>query len=177
MPAASPASPAISAAAISSSSAASPPFPLRRRGRRAGRAGRAVQIASLTGVTSSTRIGEPLVLGDLPLGLLQLRPGFQVHVHGLAADAPGQVVLRPVTAVPGLRAGAVRLAALTPHHVQRAPPEVPDLGDQGEQLGAAALQPRQVTPGEVSHVRPPSLSDNITQTSRVTCLVTKHLTI
>jgi hypothetical protein len=43
---------------------------------------------------------------------------------------------------------------------------IPDLRDQAEQLGAAALQPRQVTPGEISHARLPSLSDNITQASR-----------
>ncbi len=155
MPAASPASPVISAAAISSRSSESPPLPLRRRGRRAGqrRPRRADRLADRRHLLH--QIGEPPVLGDFPLGLLQFRPGFQVHVDGLAADAPRQVVLRPVTAVPGLRAGAVRLAALAPHHVQRAPPEVPDLGDKGEQLAAPALQPRQVTPGEVSHVRPP----------------------
>jgi hypothetical protein len=84
------------------------------------------------------------VLGDLGPRLLQLRPRLQVHIHGLATDAAGQVPLRPMPAVPRLRARTVRLAAFAPHRVQRAPPEVPDLGDQAEQLGAAALQPCQV---------------------------------
>jgi hypothetical protein len=103
--------------------------------------GRADRLAHLAHLLD--QISEPLVPGHLPLGFLQLRPGFQVHVHGLAADAAGQVVLRPVPAVPQPRALAVRLAALTPHRVQLAPPEVRDLGDQGEQLSAAPLQPRQ----------------------------------
>src|ERR1700727_417772 len=52
--------------------------------------------------------------------------------------------MAPVT---GLRAGAVRLAVLAPHRVQRPPPEVACLRDQGEQLSAAAVEPRHVTPG------------------------------
>jgi hypothetical protein len=154
MLAASPASPVISAAAISSSWAASPPFPPRPGRHRPGRADRLAHLAHLLHQEL-----KPLVLGNLPLGLLQLRPGLQVHVHRLAADAPGQVVLRTVPPVAGLRALAVRLAALAPHRVQRAPPEVPHLGDQPEQLGTAALQPRQVTSGEVGHGHLRILSD------------------
>ena len=168
MPAARPASLPTSAAAISSIRAASPPFPSGRRGSRAGdRSGRADRLAH--GAHLLHQAGEPLMPGDLLLRLRQLRPRFQVHVHRLPADPPGQVVLRPMPAVPGLRAGAVRLAALAPDHVQRAAPEIADLGDQREELGSAAFQPGQVTSGEVSHRCLRSLSVNITQTSRATC--------
>jgi hypothetical protein len=158
IPAASPASLPTSAAATSSSRAASPLFPSRREGRRPGlhRPGRADRLAHLAHRLHQR--GEPLVLGHLPLGFRQLRPGPQVLVHRLAADAAGQVPLRPVPAVTGLSAGAVRLAALTPHRVQRSPPEISHLRHHSEQLGTAALQPRQVTPGEVSH-RPPPQSE------------------
>jgi hypothetical protein len=91
------------------------------------------------------------MLSDLPPDLVQLGPRFQVDVDGLAADAPRQIPLRPMAPVTGLRAGAVRLAALAPHRVQRPPPEVACLRDQGEQLSAAAFEPCHVTPGEVSH--------------------------
>jgi len=168
MPAASPASLPTSAAAISSSRAVSPPFPSRRRGRCAGhRSLRADRLAD--GAHLLHQVSEPLVLGHLPARLVQLRPGFEVHVHRLAAHPAGQVPLRPVPPVPRLRALTVRLAALAPHRVQRAPPEVPDLADQGEQLGAAAFQPGQVTSGEVSHGPPRCLSVNITQSSRTAC--------
>jgi hypothetical protein len=168
MPAARPASLPTSAAAASSIRAASPPFPSGRRGRRAGcRPGCADRLADLAHLLHQR--GEPPVLGHLPLGFVQLRPRFQVHVHRLAAHPAGQVPLRPVAAVTGLRARAVRLAALAPHLVQRAPPEVPDLRDQGEQLSAAALQPGQVTAGEVTHRYLHRLNYNITQTSLATC--------
>ena len=101
MLAASPASPVISAAAISSSWAASPPSPSAGGG----------AVPAVTGRDRADRLAhlahllhqelKPLVLGNLPLGLLQLRPGLQVHVHRLAADAPGQVVLRTVPRWPG----------------------------------------------------------------------------
>jgi hypothetical protein len=91
------------------------------------------------------------MLGDLPLGLLQLRARLQVRVHGLAARPAGQVVLRPVPPVPRPGAPAVRLPAPAPHHVQRAAPEVTDLSHQAEQLRPPALQPGQITTGQVSH--------------------------
>src|SRR6185437_7889792 len=146
-----------------------PPLPSRREGPGAGRCppGRADRLAHLAHLLH--QVSEPLMLCHLPLRLLQLRPRLQVHVHRLAADTAGQVPLRAVPPVPRLRAGTVRLAAPAPHRVQRAPPEVPDLGHQPEQLGAAALQPRQVTPGEISHARLPSLSVIITQASRAAC--------
>jgi hypothetical protein len=91
------------------------------------------------------------MLSDLPPDLVQPGPRFQVDINGLAADTPGQVPLRPMAPVTGLRAGTVRLAALAPHCVQRPSPEVAHLRHQAEQLSAAAFQPRQITPGEVSH--------------------------
>ncbi len=48
------------------------------------------------------------MLSDLPPGFVQLRPRPQVRVQRLAADPAGQVVLRPVAAVTGLGARAVR---------------------------------------------------------------------
>ena len=169
MPAASPASLPTSPAVISSSRAASPPFPSCREGRPAGRdrPGRADRLAHLGHLLHQR--GEPLVLGHLPLGLLQLRARLQVHIHRLAARPAGQVPLRPVPAVPRLGARAARLAALAPHRVQRPPAEIPHLRDQREQLAAAAFQPRQVTAGEVSHRCLRILSDDITQNSRAAC--------
>jgi hypothetical protein len=76
------------------------------------RSGRADRLADSRHLVHQP--GEPLVPGHLAARLLQLRPGFQVHVHGPSADAAGQVPLRPVAAVTGLRARAVRLAALAP---------------------------------------------------------------
>jgi len=151
MPAARPASLPTSAAAISSIRAASPFFPSRRERRRPGpdRPGRADRLADLAHLLH--QVSEPLMLSDLPPDLVQLGPRFQVDVDGLAADAPRQIPLRPMAPVTGLRAGAVRLAALAPHRVQRPPPEVACLRDQGEQLSAAAFEPCHVTPGEVSH--------------------------
>ena len=97
------------------------------------------------------------MLSHLPLRLLQLRARPQVRVHRLTAHPAGQVPLRPMPAVPRLRARAVRLAALAPHRVQRAPPEIPHLGEQTEQLRPAPLQPRQIPASKrLRHARLPS---------------------
>ena len=131
----------ISAAASAASASQSPPFPLRRRGaagrpgRRPGLADRLVHLGHLL-----YQRPEPLVLGHLPLGLLQLRAGPQVHVHRLAARPVRQVVLRPVTTLARLGASAVRLAALTPHRIQRPAAEVTDPAEGGIQPSAPGLQ-------------------------------------
>ena len=109
------------------------------------------------------------MLGDLPPHLVQLRPRLQMDIDGLAAHPAGQVVLRPVPPVTRPRARAVRLPAPAPHRVQCAPPEVAGLRHQAEQLRTAALQPGQVTTGQVSHGTTSKLSGNITQGSPVTC--------
>src|SRR6266700_694534 len=157
IPAASPARAVTSAAAISWRPARSPPFPLHRRGRRQRgyRPGRADRLTNSRHFLH--QILEPPVLGDLPLHLLQLRPRLQVHIHRLTAHPPGQVVLRPMPAMPRPGTRTVLLAALAPDHIQRTPPEIPNLGDQAEQLGAAALQPRQVPASRrLRHARLPN---------------------
>src|SRR5450631_628021 len=121
-----------SSAAFSAARAArSPPFPSRPgRGTAAGlaRHGRAGLADSLVHLRDlPDQIPEPLVLGHLPAGLLQLRAGFQVHRPRPPAHRAGQVPLRPVAGVIRGRARAVRLAALAAHLVQRAPAEIPDL--------------------------------------------------
>src|SRR5262249_21122412 len=87
--AASAASRAISAAFAAASAARSPFFPPPARrvlvGGAAGRGGpgladRLVHLPHL-----AHQIPEPLILGHLPLGLIQLRAGPQVHRHRLAA--------------------------------------------------------------------------------------------
>ena len=65
-----------------------------------------------------------LPLGGFPLRLAQLRARPRMRGHRLAAGPPGPVPLRPVTPIAGLRAMAVRLAALAPHRAQRAPAEL-----------------------------------------------------
>ena len=170
-PAARPASLPTSAAAASSIRAASPPFPLPAEGkpRSVYRPGRAHRLADRAHLLH--QVSEPLVLGHLPARLVQLWPGPQVHVDGLAADPAGQVPLRPVTPVARLRARAVRLAAPAPHPVQRAPAEVPDLRDQREQLGARRSSHARSRPDRSATQRLlPDLSYNITQTSRATCV-------
>ena len=84
------------------------------------------------------------MLRDLPAGLVQIRPGFQVHRPRPPFHLPGQVPLRPVTGVIRGGARAARLAALAAHLVQRPPPEVPDLAQLPVQLRTPALESRQL---------------------------------
>jgi hypothetical protein len=84
------------------------------------------------------------VAGDLPLDLLKLRTWPEPRVDRLTGHVPGQVVLRPMPEMTGLRAHAVRLPALTADRVQRPAAEVTDLADQVVQPRTAALQPREI---------------------------------
>src|ERR1022692_2321341 len=90
------------------------------------------------------QVPEPLVLRDLPPGLVQPRPGPQVHRPRPPFHRPCQVPLRPVTRVLRGGARAVRLAALAAHLVQRPPAEVPDPRQLPVQLLPPALEFRQL---------------------------------
>src|SRR5260221_338827 len=107
----------------------------RARHRRAGLADRLVHLRDLP-----DQAPEPLVLRDLPPGLLQLRPRLQVHRPRPPFHLPRQVPLRPVTAMIRGGARAAWLAALTAHLVQRPPPAVPGLAQLPVQLLAPPLE-------------------------------------
>jgi hypothetical protein len=124
------------------------------RHRRAGLADRLVHLRDLP-----DEAPEPLVLRDLPPGLVQLRPRPQVHRPRPPFHFPRQVPLRPMTRMIRGGAHAAWFAAFTAHPVQRPPAEVPDLAQLPVQLLARRSSPASSSApsGTLPPCRPPGI--------------------
>jgi len=165
-----PASLLTSAAATSSSCAASPLSPPAGRGAIPAAVGRAAQIASLTWLTSSTRDANRWCSATSRSAFSSSGPGFRCTFAVLPPIRRVRLYCGPCPRCPAARrrSSACRTCA-TPRSARPAGRPRPGRSGRTSRRRWRSSHAR-VTPGEVSHVRPPSLSDNVTQTGSMTCL-------